>query len=57
MRRYFIRTWTFEGSMVYEYGYTQWKEIIANFKSVGRRFEAWAEGVDGNVVERIEYVA
>lgn len=41
MERYYIKTWNFEGSMVYEYGYTQWKEIIKNFRSVGRSFEAW----------------
>ena len=55
MKRYFIRTWTFEGSTAYEYGYTQWKEIIKNFRSCGRRFEAWIEQ-DGIRVKTVKEV-
>ncbi len=43
MARYFIRTWTEEGTMVCEYGYRQWKEVINSFRNSGRQYKAWIE--------------
>lgn len=43
MTRYFIRTWTEESTIVCEYGFEQWKEVIKSLRDNNRKFKAWKE--------------